>query len=77
MGSFIGYHQEHEQALYIRKAFTVEKLPVNAELQLSALGIVKGFCNGEEVDDDLLTPGWTNYHIRIPYYTFDITKLAL
>ena len=74
MGSFIGHHREHDEALYVRKAFAVETLPVKAELKLSALGVVKGFCNGKEIDEDLLTPGWTNYHIRIPYYTFDITQ---
>ena len=73
MGNFIGYHYEHEKALYIRKELFAN-LPIQkATLKLSALGIVKGFCNGQEIDCDLLTPGWTNYNKRIPFYTFDIT----
>ena len=74
MAYFIGYHEEHEKALYIRKEFFVSSSIAQATLKLSALGIVKGFCNGEEMDCDLLTPGWTDYNKRIPFYTFDITK---
>lgn len=74
MGYFIGYHQEHEEALYIRKKVFIERAPRKATLKLSALGVVKGFCNGEEIDCDLLTPGWTDYNKRIPFYTFDITR---
>lgn len=73
MAKFIGYQTEHENALYIRRVFKVEKSIERATLKLSALGIVKGFCNGKELDCDLLTPGWTNYHKRIPFYTFDVT----
>ena len=73
-GKFIGYHAEHELALYVRKELTLSGTVKKAVLKLSALGVVKGFCNGAELDEDLLTPGWVNYHKRIPYYTFDITE---
>ena len=73
MGNFIGYQKEHEQALYIRKEVLLRTSVEKATLKLSALGIVKGFCNGKEMDRDLLTPGWTNFHKRIPYYVIDIT----
>lgn len=74
MGHFIGYQQEHEQALYIRKKVHIEQEIEKVTMRLSALGVVKGFCNGEEIDNDLLTPGWTDFHKRIPFYTFDLTK---
>lgn len=74
MGKFIGYSEEHEPALYIRKSIIIDKKVKQATLKLSALGIVKGFCNGEEIDCDLLTPGWTDYRKRIPFYTFDLTN---
>lgn len=74
MGKFIGYFKEHEEALYLRKTFWLEQIPKKAALKLSALGIVKGYVNGKEIDCDLLTPGWTNYHKRIPFYTFDVTE---
>ena len=72
-GKFIGYHAEHEPALYVRKELVLSDAVKKAVLKLSALGIVKGFCNGTELGEDLLTPGWVNYHKRIPCYTFDIT----
>lgn len=74
MAKFIGYHKEHEEALYFRKELIIRKTIQRATLRLSALGIVKGFCNGLELDSDLLTPGWTNYNQRIPYYIFNIKE---
>ena len=77
-GYFIGQEKEHNQSLYIRRLFIIKKQTVKASIKLSALGVVKGFCNGSELDYDLLTPGWTDYNKRIPYYTFDITdKICL
>ena len=73
MEHFIGYHKEHEAALYIRKVLFAKQPIRKATLHLSALGIVKGYCNGEEIENDLLTPGWTDYAKRIPYYTYDVT----
>ena len=65
-GKFIGYHAEHAQALYVRKELDLTGSVEKVTLKLSAHGIVKGFCNGSELDEDLLTPGWVNYHKRIP-----------
>lgn len=73
-GEFIGYREEHDAGLYLRKKISLEQSVVSANLKLSALGIVKGYCNGTELDEDLLTPGWTDYNKRIPYYTLDITN---
>ena len=74
MAKFIGYHKEHEEALYFRKELIIRKTIQRATLRLSALGIVKGFRNGLELDSDLLTPGWTDYNKRIPYYIFNIKE---
>lgn len=73
MGLFIGCRDEHREALYIRKKLMIQKPLKKALLKLTALGVVKGYCNGEELDCDLLTPGWVDYRKRIPYYTYDIT----
>ena len=73
MGQFIGYYKEHIKALYIRRKIKIQKPLKKVLLKLTALGVVKGFCNGEELDCDLLTPGWVDYHRRIPFYTYDIT----
>ena len=73
MGLFIGCRDEHREALYIRKKLMIKKPLKKALLKLTALGVVKGYCNGEELDCDLLTPGWVDYRKRIPFYTYDIT----
>ena len=43
-------------------------------MDYTALGIVKAYCNSAQLGEDVLTPGWTDYHIRIPYYTEDLTN---
>lgn len=60
---------------YLRKQFSLDKLPNRAELRISALGLYACFINGQRVGDDVLTPGWTSYHARLSYQTYDVTKL--
>jgi len=74
MISFIGHRESSPRALYFRKKFRIEKDILKAELDYSALGVVKAYCNSCALAEDVLTPGWTDYRIRIPYYTEDLTK---
>ncbi len=71
---FIAARETSEKAVYFRKEFASRGEVVSAKLSLSAIGVVKGYLNGVEVDNDYLTPGWTDYRKRVPYYTFDITN---
>ncbi len=71
---FITAAEKSERAVYFRKEFSVRGKIASAKLYLSAIGVVKGYANGEEVDNDYLTPGWTDYRKRAPYYVFDITN---
>lgn len=48
---------------------------VRARIYASALGIYEMALNGEKVGDAYLTPGWTNYHKRIQYQTYDVTDM--
>ena len=73
MITFIGYPQSQSKALYLRKVFNLKKPIRKAELDYTALGIVKAYCNSSELGEDILTPGWTDYNVRIPYYTEDIS----
>lgn len=73
MITFIGHPLSHSRALYFRKAFNVNKAVRKATLDYTALGIVKGYCNSKPFGGDMLTPGWTDYKTRIPYYTEDLT----
>lgn len=60
-------------AVYFRKKFKIEKKVKRAVLYVSALGVFKAYLNGNSVDDDFLSPGWTDYRKRIPYMEYDVT----
>lgn len=62
-------------ANHFRKEFTATKTLRSARLYSTALGIVDVEINGQHVADDLFHPGWTNYHKRLHYRAYDVTKL--
>ena len=70
---FIGTQELTGNAVYFRKTFKVRAGVESVKISASALGVFKGYVNGQEMANDRLSPGWTNYHIRIPYYTYDVT----
>ncbi len=57
---------------YMRKVFRVGNTPVRAYLYISALGLYKVSINGKQVTDAVMAPGWTDYHQRVEYQTFDV-----
>lgn len=63
-----------QPASYIRKEFEIAEKPMKAILYMTALGVYKGFFNGRELDNRMLLPGFTNYHKRVQYQTFDVTE---
>jgi alpha-L-rhamnosidase len=64
-----------EPPLYLRREFTVERRPVRARLYATARGVYEPRLNGSRVGDAELAPGWTEYHRRIQYQTYDVTEL--
>lgn len=58
-----------------RKEFTVSGEISNATLYVSALGVYTAYINGERVGEQVLTPGWTDYKIRVQYQAEDVTSL--
>ena len=61
-------------ALYLRKSFRLDKPVASARLYITARGVYVPYVNGVRIGTDLLTPGWTDYHIRIRYQTYDLTS---
>jgi len=59
--------------LYLRRSFEPERRPVRARLYASARGVYEVRLNGAKVGDEELAPGWTEYHRRILYQTYDVT----
>ena len=63
-------------ASLLRKDFTVDSPIRTARLTLTALGAYQAFLNGKPVaPNTLLSPGWTDFHKRVLYQTYDVTPL--
>ena len=60
---------------YLRREFEVKGEVARARLYATSLGMSAGFCNGEAVSDELLSPGWTDYFDRVYYRTYDVAAL--
>jgi len=63
---------------YLRKGFelALDQRSGNirhATLHVSAHGVYEVYLNGEKVSEDLLAPGWTSYHRRLQYQSYDVT----
>jgi alpha-L-rhamnosidase len=62
--------------VYVRDDFEVSGTVKQARLYSSALGVYKAYLNGETVSSDEMAPGWTDYAEKVPYQTYDVTKLV-
>jgi alpha-L-rhamnosidase len=63
-------------ASLMRKDFSVDSPIRTARLTLTALGAYQAFLNGKPVaPNTLLAPGWTDFHKRVLYQTYDVTSL--
>jgi len=59
-----------------RKEFSAAKTVKRATLYATALGIHELYLNGQRVGDAMFAPGWTDYHQRAYYNTYDVTPLV-
>ncbi|HEY2348038.1 MAG TPA: alpha-L-rhamnosidase N-terminal domain-containing protein, partial [Puia sp.] len=62
-------------ALLFRKPFLIGKKIISATAFITAHGMYEASLNGKKIGDAFLTPGWTSYHKRLQYQTYDITNL--
>ena len=51
----------------LRRGFCVSKPVKSARLYVTALGGYEFHLNGRRVGDQVLSPGWTDYRLRVPY----------
>jgi len=59
-----------------RKEFNAAKKIQRATIYATALGIHELYLNGQRVGDARFAPGWTDYHQRAYYNTYDVTSLV-
>lgn len=57
------------------KEFNTDKEIASARLYATAHGVYEVYLNGQRVGEDRMTPGWTSYHNRLQYQTYDVTAL--
>ena len=57
----------------LRGDFEVHKPIASARLYATALGAYQVFVNGKRAGDDVLSPGWTDFRLRLKYQTYDVT----
>ncbi len=57
----------------LRKSFTLAKPVRRATVYSTALGLYELQLNGARVGRDYFSPGWTDYHARVQYQTYDVT----
>lgn len=62
-------------AQYYRHEFASTKKVAAARVYVTALGLYELYLNGKKVGDQLFTPGWTSYHKRLQYQTYDVTAI--
>ncbi len=62
-------------AMLLRTEVELKATPVLARWYVTAEGLCRPEINGRRVGDDELTPGWTSYHHRLRYLTYDVTAM--
>ena len=86
-GAYISYHDDTPvwkatgslflpPAHQFRKEFDAGKTIQRATIYATALGIYELQLNGQRVGDAYFAPGWTDYHQRAYYNTYDVTPLV-
>ena len=61
----------------LRKDFSVDGPVKSARLTITALGAYHAFLNHHSVaPNTLLAPGWTDFHKRVQYQTYDVTSMV-
>lgn len=61
---------------YFRRGFLTAAKPRRALLYVTALGLHEPYVNGRRIGDEVMAPGWTDYHRRVAYQVHDVTDLV-
>ncbi|OQE23054.1 hypothetical protein PENSTE_c009G08623 [Penicillium steckii] len=62
-----------DKPIYLRKSFKLPKQPTRAILFASGLGHFNMSVNGQPASNHRLDPGWTGYHQRVQFTSYDVT----
>ena len=70
-----GLPAEEKACPILTRTFTVEGPLLKARLYATACGVYEAECNGEKISDACFAPGWTSYHKRLQYQTYEVDGL--
>ncbi len=73
--SSIWFSEVYHPSPMFRKEFNLDKQISSARLYITSLGLYEAEINGAKVGDQVLTPGWTSFHSRVQYQTYDVTAM--
>ena len=62
---------------YLRRELNITQPIYRATAYITALGLYEFFINGVRVGEDVMAPGWTDYHQRVEYQTHDISEFLI
>lgn len=68
-------HDAPDALPVLARDFTAPAPVASARLYVTGLGVHQASINGEPVSEDLLEPANTQHRERVPYATYDVTKL--
>lgn len=78
--SWISHEWHSEETfcpVFSKKIKSNKKKLKAARIYATACGVYEITIDGKKVGDTFFAPGWTSYHNRIQYQTYDITELLL
>lgn len=58
---------------FFRKTFRIDEPVRSAALHITALGLYECQINGQCFTENIFAPGWTDYHRRIYFQTYDVS----
>ncbi len=73
--SSIWFSEVYHPSPMFRKEFNLGKQVSSARLYITSLGLYEAEINGDKVGDQVLTPGWTSFHSRVQYQTYDVSHM--
>ncbi len=65
--------KKSEPCPMLRREFSINKKIVSARAYVTSLGLYELEINGQNIGNEVFTPGWTSYNKRLQYQTFDVT----
>ena len=75
VGRWIAPREGDERHPLFFRDFSLSAEVLSARLYITGLGLYEAQLNGADISDELMAPGWTDYHELVQVQTCDVTAL--